>query len=330
MKTTISKRKGTGSSARRAVKTTTVSKQKATRPARASRIPQQPKVDPSALTRQVCSLVDPFCSAAYGAKFPDISSVRTLGYSHHTSFSITTDAGGNFGGYVLPGWNSLWCPGNNPVLFPQTYAIMLGTGAPTLVPNGYRIVSMGFILRNTATPLTSSGLVRVRGLSALSGASIGTFDVGSYNVDFSDDTALQNTTETAVFLRRTSAAAGDFNRPSTTSVAGANISTWVSPGWGPVSVAVIGGPVSSACLSLELVVNYEVTFDDNDSLQLACTPAAPDNDIVTSAASRVQASVVSVVTAGLQTAANMIERKAKSALMNAIAARLNPGLLLLT
>jgi len=330
MKSINGKRKGPGSSARRAAKTTTVTKQKTTRTVRSSQRPRQQNVDPSALTRQVCSLVDPFCQAALGAKFPDISSVRSMPYQHRTSFSVTTDAGGNFGGFILPGWNSVWCPGNNPLLFPQTFGVMVSAGAPNLTPNSYRIISMGFIARNTATPLSSSGLVRIRGFSTLNGGALGTVDVGTYSCDFSNDTPLQDTHETAVFLRRTHATAADFTRPTVTSVAGANISTWVSPGWGPVCVAVIGGPVSSTCLNLELIINYELIFDDNDSLQLACTPAAPDNGVVSAAASHVQSTVVSVITSGLAAAATIIERKAKSALMGAIAARLNPGMLMLT
>jgi hypothetical protein len=189
---------------------------------------------------------------------------------------------------------------------------------------------MGFIVRNTATPLTSSGLVRIRGFSTLTGGTLGTIDTGTWLSDFSDDTPLQDTHGTVCFLRRTSAVSGEFVLPNTTSVAGANISTWASPGWGPVMVSVIGGPVSSTCLYLELMINYELTFNDNDSMQLACTPAAPDNNVVTAAASIVQSSVASVVVAGVQAAANAVERRAKSALMNAITARLNPGMLLLT
>lgn len=307
--------KGTRRPARPA-KTTSVYKMKVTGATR----PPNPPQRHDTLSRQVCSLVDPFCQAAFGAKFPDLSTVRSMPYAYRYSTALTTDVNGNACIMIVPAWNNNIAVSAIPVTFPATFSNFTAL-TPSLTPDQYRIVSMGCILRSTAAPLSASGMVRVRGLATQNGASLTSIDPFTYNVDFSNDTSLYNTKETAVFFRRTSIQAQEFTRPSTTNAVSGPVTNYVGNGWGPVNISVIGGPVSSACLTIEVTIHYELTFADNDSMQLAATPAALDNTIVASAASRLQTVASSVFTEGLNYAASVVERGAKKAVMAAIGAR---------
>jgi hypothetical protein len=272
------------------------------------------------MVEQVCGLNDPFCPAANGAKQPDNSGIRSLSYPIHQRYSITTDANGDGGILFVPQYFY------NPALV-GTFTGTSGVFGPFVAGTrlsgvtAYRIVSWGVKVKRVCAPLTSSGTVYIRGYADKDGANMVTTDTAAYNSDFSSDAALQDCREIAVIGRRTDETSMLF-RPIYDSTPTTNLVDWESPGWGPISISVNGGPVSVAVLNVEFFMNMELTFSDAETLGLLMTPSPPYNDILVDAAKKVSSEAKSVFLEGAREAGAYVVNKAAKALATALAMKM--------
>jgi len=222
--------------------------------------------------RQVCSNADPFCDAANGGKYLDLSSARTLAFPKHSRFVITTNASGEGAVLAIPSY--LY----QPIVYATAVAAGVATFAGVMPLSGnldassYRLVSMGFRLRNITAPLSSSGMLRIRGFNAIAGASVLSVPTAGYNCDFYEDIALQNVNEVAVIVRRTDPSAKNFRDPFVTNPTNL-LTNMVMPGFGCVLVAVDGAPASVTVVDIEVICNYEVSIQDTDTIAQLATPA---------------------------------------------------------
>lgn len=271
---------------------------------------RQPKFHPKHV-EDVCALVDPFCTAALGAKYPDNSPTRTLPYSYHAS---ATYASGADGALAL-----LWHPSYafqpiTPSFTRVGSAVSVWSNFTAFTPiasvSRYRIVSSGFIVRNILAPLNSSGMLHLRSYALPDGGTYGAVDCLTYNVSSSKDIALQETKEIAAITQH-SARLPQLTTNVVEDVAAIN---WADNGFTPLTIYVDGAPASTNCINIEIFINYELIFDDSAGLQQLATPPPPPNVPVVSATSIVTSEVKTVFHDTVRTAARFVASKAAMAL----------------
>jgi hypothetical protein len=184
----------------------------------------------------------------------------------------------------------------------------------------YRITSYGIRVRHISAPLYASGMVHVRGFSDKVGSGLTAVDMAGYNCDFSEDVPLQEAREIAVIGRRTDIKAASFQTLAGTTPSAA-ISTWDGPGWGAITVSVIGGPASTSVLQYEIFLNMEVTFLDNESLSLLTTPPPHASSLLTDATNTLYSEGKSVFLQGAKQAGAWVVNSAAKALAASLAMR---------
>lgn len=259
----------------------------------------------------ICSISDPFCIHAYGAKGLSGSSARTLAYQWHSRRTLTTDATGSAA--------VLYAPGYVAVSFPATVAAGIATyttshiDAPSLSATTYRIVSWGLKIRRICAPLSSAGMLRVRGFATTHGSYLETIPTATYNCDVSEDIALQDAKEVCIVGRRIDQTHGFMRMPTDTNQT-TQIEYWRAPGWCCYQIAIEGGPVSVATLDIEIFINYEVAFEDTSSMGLLTTTAPPPNPVASAAADVVYNAGKGIFSTGLAAASRWIENKAAMAI----------------
>jgi hypothetical protein len=254
----------------------------------------------------LCGLTNPFCQAARGSKYPDISAVATLPYTLHTLSNLTTDASGNA---AKMHFASFYFSAALATVAGTTATYVTASAASTgLSPSSTRVVSMGLRLRNIISPLNSSGMVSIRAFAAPNGIALGATDLLTYSCDFYADiplSAINNNGHTDVIFRKTDMDSQRF-LTSAEQFATAAVVDYVSPGWVCVQIGIVGGPVSIAALSIETFQHNELTFLDNDALQLLATPAPAAHPVLQAMASKVSKHIGNV----FNTVAEDVERVA--------------------
>jgi hypothetical protein len=270
------------------------------------------------IVHQVCGLSDPFCDHALTAKYPDDSNARTLTFPQHGITTLSTNAGGGVWSIFLPQYTygplaaaatvsgsqaSTWSD------YPNATTSVIGSVSK------YRIVSCGFKLRNICAPLTSAGIVSIRILSQEEDSTFNALDLQSYARSESIDIPLQDAHEVAVIIPHSSQMPQAFY-PVSSDVA--PVTSAQSRGFNPVTIYVSGAPASTAVLSIEYFINYELQFYASSGMGILATPAPPANSIVTSVANTITSAGKSIFTAGAKAAAAYVVSQAK----RAIAARL--------
>lgn len=134
---------------------------------------RKPKHQPNgSAVKALCSLTDPFCEHAYGAKIPDGSTTNSLTSSSRGYFTFTTkDSGG--AGYAAAFFNPNnmgYCIGSNaaanvgastsqatPATWTQTSGLSLMTTSASMV----RIVSCGIVVRCNLNTANAQGQFNV-------------------------------------------------------------------------------------------------------------------------------------------------------------------------
>ena len=227
----------------------------------------------SPVTTKVCSITDPFCSAAQNAKIPGTNATRTMTFPCRFRNTMTTNSNGVNAFLILPGFDRIVAVAtviSSGVLTFATIDANPATGG--FSPSGYRINSMGVRFKNITAPLAASGIVRIRGMSALKGTALTSIDTNTYNFDFHDDIPLQDCKDVCVVFRKYGEQSEFFQLPATTNPT-ANVADYVTPFMGPVLIS-LEGPGSMASLDVQYFINYELTFQDGDAMNLVATPPA--------------------------------------------------------
>lgn len=261
--------------------------------------------------QRVCSITDPFCSHANGAKLFSNSSARTIAHQLHGRGSLPTDANGNASMLVCPGYSLFYCVGS--VAGSTATYTTLGGGTAFFNAATFRIVSWGVKLRKISAPLSTSGMLRVRTFGDKFGTNFANISTSSYNCDSFEDLPLSNANEVCVVGRRLDHTFSKFSSVGATNPT-SNVSDWVSPGWGAVQISVDGGPPSTGVVDFEFYVNYEVTLADSDNLAQLATPPVPDHPLATAAANAVYTASSGIFTSGVKAFASFVERTAAKAL----------------
>lgn len=264
------------------------------------------------LVRQICGLSDPFCSHANGAKYPDPSGVRTLPFTRRLRTVLATDASGYANLLINPQWAfqphaavNVWT--GNAVTSWSNYA---GAGAIAGVI-GYRIVSTGYLCRRISAPLSSSGLLHIRQYAPETLSTAAPIDTTTFNASNHLTIALQDAKEVAVMLERTSQMPQTFYNPNNDVSAVASSSTH---GFAYSTISLSGAPATTACLDIEIIINFEVIFEDSSDLAQVATPAVPANSTVTEAAAKVTSTINPISNGGPSLLGKQIIHAATTAL----------------
>lgn len=288
------------------------------------RVVKQPSpVVSHAMVEKVCGMNDPFCKAAIGSKLYDTGKIRSLSYSQHYRTAVSTDSNGNGAVMFFPGY-CLYPSVGAMVGSSATFLNLYGSpGIAAASVKAYRIVSYGVIVRGTATPMTSSGMVRVRTFNALTGGSFATVSIDSYNCAEYEDVPLSRCNELAVMGKRQDETANLFKEPYAT-LTGNLVADWKNPGFSTILIGISGGPVSSTPLDLEVFFNYELTFADDDGMSLLATPSPPVQPVIKDASDLVSSETKAIFKSGVKAAAMHTVKFATNALLQAGAAYFFP------
>jgi hypothetical protein len=254
----------------------------------------------------VCSLTNPFCPESVNSRWPDNSYTKSVGWSvTNMPQQLSANAAGDV----------------NVLLFPEGY-YSLGTltgnssanGALTAFttwPTGtvrYRITSWGVRVSCQMTPMTASGMVRVRLFSPMGGTSLATTSIVSNLADASIDIPLARLINEDLFV--IPAPLGDNARFfRDTADFTTTLANYKNPGWQIVQLAINGAPASTTnALVFNIFYNLEFVFGDGDaSMQFATPP--PRNS---PALQQGSASVIETVGNFLEGTAEKVDRIFKS------------------
>jgi len=266
-------------------------KRKAPRPRargvpRAPAMPKMPGMNSMEVHNALCALTDPFCIHANGSRTPDANNIKSLPFTLRNRISLTANSDGNFAELFIPAFTYQIAAATVTAVTgaTATYTVLTSALTTGLTPSGARVVSWGIRARNTTAPLTSSGMLRVRGFANGSGTNLASISTTGYNVDFAEDVPLQDCKEVTVIPRVLNDALARSYIPVATTNPTANVADWVSNGWAAVQISLLGGP-ASATVDFELIIHFELAFDDSDTGNLITKPSLPDNPALREAVS---------------------------------------------
>jgi hypothetical protein len=273
----------------------------------------------------VCGLVDPFCEHAYGAKYPDDSSAKTLPFTVRQLQTLSSDAQGELGVVVSPQVN--FDP-FAPCTVVGTTMTVGAVPAPTVALLAgvakFRIVSVGVRVTNIAPALTASGMIHFRSFAQENAVGLGSIDGTTYSASQVHSRSLQECKGFCVILERNSQMPQIFYDPLVT--APSNVfADQIFPGTCPLTICGQGLPAATPCIQVELVMHVEYIFSESAALALATTPAPSFNPLITTTANRITASSGHIFSDNVKSVGMYVAKSALNLLATAVSARLGPG-----
>jgi len=253
----------------------------------------------SNLARAVCSLADPFCPAAYGAKYPDSASTKTLAWTMETYAPLFTDANGLGATIISPdpaeGFRTATIVGSSVTAISAASAYP-GYSNFSAVPGiQYRIVSMGVHAVSTLAAMNNSGTLGILNVPASSGTVGATVNIGS--TQYSANSRVPMNSPGGM----TSVPRNDGQSARLFTYSDPQASPYVrAAGWDIPIVYVAGGPANSTVGQIRVVIHYEFTFASGTVFNQAATPAAQENDALTSGYNFVMRRLTPVIKGGTE------------------------------
>jgi hypothetical protein len=240
--------------------------------------------------------------------------VKTLPYTGREIQTVSTLANGNASILIIPQLGQGSFVGVSAV----TTAGIVTTDANVLATtfgivadvSGYRFVTAGVRVRNIAPHLTASGMVHIRSWAAATGSDFSTFDGTSFSASQCRDVSLVDTHEECLLFERTT----QLNSEFFTLTAGPTVAAWSKSGLNPISITLMGGPATTACLSIEVIYHIEYIFSDGASMGFAATNPPVFNPLLTQAANTVTSTFSNFAFKSAEMAGDYIRQHALSAL----------------
>lgn len=268
---------------------------------------------PKEVVHAICGITDPFCPHSSGAKYPDASSVRTLPYTRRTRYTLASDASG-FANLVVSPQYSYYPHSVVNVAAANTVTSWSNFASyPTIAGvSGYRIVSSGYVVRRIVSPLHAAGMVYIREYGSETNAFIAPIDTTTYNATAIANVSVQDASEVAVVLQRTSQMPQVFYNPASDT---AFVGNAIPHGFASSTIAIAGAPASTPILEIEFIINFELVFEDSTDLAQVATHPPPANAFITTAAATVTSTLTPIVTNGIAAFGRQIATKAATALV---------------
>lgn len=271
-----------------------------------------------------CSLIDPFCSAAKNAKWPDGMGIDTMtiqSRGHFTHSTLTTT--GRTLVYVRPclSYDVLQAASADATTF--TMSSTLGSTSSTALAafmKGYRITSAGCIIRNVASATNASGVVTVSKVSDIPAVSTVINNSLVEGVEVCSF-ALAPGEQCNVIFKPVGALARQFLAPVTVNTNAQNL------GWDAVKVESYGGP-GTAIPVLDVETYYNIEFLPNlanNILNSMGIPPTPANAKVVDVATRAQVGLTNMFSGTIE----QVGSKVVSGVSNALDDIISEGFALL-
>lgn len=259
-----------------------------------------------------CSILDPFCVHAKGARRPDGLGTQTMPYQSRATVAFGTDASGNGRMVFVPGYGAYgwaYCGTSGADWGVPANWTDMGTGKTFLDANAaeVRLVSFGVrilsimsatdckgycIIGTQANPVVSA--VQPKGRTAYPEHSIRPLTAGF---------------ETTWHSKPAGASAHDF-RPYTSVT-----NTMSDFDWSSLSVEIAGSTASSNVFVIEVIQNIELTFKETAGAMTALIPPSkPANPVALQVQRQIQASVPSIFDTTVAQTSKFIESKVSSVL----------------
>jgi hypothetical protein len=219
---------------------------------------------------KICGIVDPFCPHAKGARWPDGNSDSTMTYQVRALVTMTTKTqnGGTLY-FFTPSMPYFYLPAASVTVPTYTLAsayVTAGSVPFSIYSSTYRVVTAGIIIRNVLPALTAAGILVVTRMAKMPNVG-NTMEEGlMYGAQITSYPIVAGM-EVPVAFHPVGIDSRDFKINNTT--------TTINDGWDVIKVEVIGAPVGTLTLSVEVVVNVEFTLATgySDLAQLAGNPA---------------------------------------------------------
>jgi hypothetical protein len=220
----------------------------------------------------VCSIFNPFCPEANGAKLFDDNSSRSCVFQARTAIAVTVDTNGASAFYFTHNPNQMVVSAST---ITSSAVVAWGATNPnafySTVGNAnigsYRVVSWGVHYKTTLPWTTATGLMVVSEQNANTTATTGQ-NVGSMQSGMDVSTLAVRDAEFWYSGKPLGNAACDY-------IVGAGNNSYIN--YTTLLVTVVGGPVGSTQTIgyADVIVNYEWTPPSNGAYDYFSSPAAP-------------------------------------------------------
>jgi hypothetical protein len=243
----------------------------------------------------VCAITDPFCPRAKNAKWPDGMGGSTLTMQVRNHDVIATGAAGagmRFYGASLPFSKGTAAYSGGVYTMSSAYVDTTSGSSFATYASAYRVVTWGIIIRNLPPALTACGYVIITRLSGMP----------ALNTSFNEGLVTGGLVETHPLYA--GAEIHVIGKPSGTGARAMqleNIATTQNLGWDIIKVEIVGGPVSTNCVDIEVVYNVEfVLAEGSTAIHQFVQPHAPSAPKAIEAANLVTTRVNTIVAGGVE------------------------------
>lgn len=285
-----------------------------------------PQAETSLYTRGVCSVANPFCPEAAGARYPDDSFTKSVGWSVPAlQEAISTDVNGNYGrlyfGDALYQTNIATNIVGAAVTYNPTTTTMFN------IPSGmvrWRITSWGIKVDCIAAPLSLTGMLRVRLFSPMTLSTLASTSLTSNMADACYDVPLHRLLDKSLFIRP-----AELGITARTFQSSADLTSVLASaknfGWQVVQLGITGAPASTAVINCTYYYNYEFVFADGDALTAFAKHPPANNPSVKAGVAGVVERVGHFIEGTAESVDRIFKSKAASLLANVAAAYFPAG-----
>jgi len=269
----------------------------------------------------VCSITNPFCYDAIGARYPDNSYQKSIPLSF-TGFqnALSTDANGNGARMFFPGLGMALNTPSSITAGTITWAATGGGLVGSSVPAGaarWRITSMGLRISCSTPLMTTQGIVTISIYSMMDGGYFASTNITDQLCDYMVQIPAARLVEEdqLIVLKPIGPNARlflDLNKETTT------LANWVNPGWQVAQVTLAGGIASNTQgLTINAYYNYELTFAAGSTYEALAAAPPVDDPVVKQASSSVLATIGNHIEGGVAFADRLFQSTAVRALAGA-------------
>jgi hypothetical protein len=296
------------------------SQKKTTQTSRPKSRKAKPKVNFGVVSKQaietVCSVTDPFCPHADGAKWIETQGAASFGLGLRQRVSISTNSNGKGALVFAPSSDDMFANSVTVSTNTITFAALTGGSSvlDAMVTAGYvdevRVVSAGCFWYDTLAATAEGGYVLATeydDYSPLIGTTYNCGTFGQGNRDYSDNLRKQG----AWISRPTKDSAYEFSPLTSAGTGGTNDRTCL--------VLTIAGPDSTnGVLHVDLFVNLEFTLKTNViPRQIATQDKRKHSAALVQVAKEVGSTVKSFYSKGIEVVSKTVVDMAKNALVSA-------------
>lgn len=264
----------------------------------------------ASLARVLCSITDPFCPAAKGARIPDGLGGASMALQLRGNIAFSTSATGAqlvcFQAGAPYGWigatlsTGVWT-------FASTYNLYAQSGILTTYGSRYRIVSAGVVLRSTVSMTNAQGYVIVSDGSPPGPST----SVNAGDIAYPRSQTLSLTQGFQHMWRSTPQ--GAIARQYQSLLGNTNINSGMSA----LFIEVIGGPASLPVMVAEYFINVEFQLSPDSGVAQMAPPPTRANPAAMSIASKVHESANNLLAGGVEQMEVAVQSAASKAIMAA-------------